>query len=566
MKVLFGARNFEIQEPGLNLLLKTENPQFFAISSLLQTCLLLVAAVWQGLRNVLRPAWDGRKGKMKKDIRVLMLEDSDHDAELIKSLLESEGFNVAAVRTDTESAFRAALTEGGYDLILSDFTLPGYSGKRALALARARCPEVPCLFVSGTIGEEQAIESLKSGATDYVLKQNLKRLGSAVRRALQEAEDRREKEDAEQALRVSEERFRLFMRNSPVVAFIKDEAGRFVYCNDTLERLYGSGAGSLIGKTAHDLLPAPMAAACEAAEKEVFKNGRTLEVEEVATTPDGAEHHWLVSKFLIPAAGGQKLLGGLAVEITERKQAEETVRRLNAGLERRVLERTADLEDANRELDAFTRSVSHDLRAPLVTVATYAQMTMEDHGAGMSPEIRAAFSCISTETQNMSRLIDDMLRLSKVSRWELTRKPVDLGAEAERVVKDLRRQQPERQVGVIIAPGLIVQADEGLLRIALENLLGNAWKFTSKRPDARIEVGAIEREGRTHYFVRDNGAGFSMEHAHRLFGAFQRLHSDAEFPGTGVGLATVHRVIKKHGGTISAESEVNRGTIFYFTL
>ena len=248
------------------------------------------------------------------------------------------------------------------------------------------------------------------------------------------------------------------------------------------------------------------------------------------------------------------------------EEANREVLRLNEGLEARVRERTEQLEAANRELEAFCYSVSHDLRAPLRAIDGFSQALVEDHGAGVPEGGRRYLSRIQASAKRMGQLIEDLLNLSRVSRGGLERCPVDLGEMARQVLAELRQREPQRAVEASIQDGLQVVADPRLLRAALENLLANAWKFTSKAADARIEIGALRDGPATTYYVRDNGAGFDMAYADKLFGAFQRLHGVNDFPGTGIGLATVQRIVNRHGGRIWADGQVGKGAAFYFTL
>ena len=235
-------------------------------------------------------------------------------------------------------------------------------------------------------------------------------------------------------------------------------------------------------------------------------------------------------------------------------------------LERRVEKRTEDLAAANKELEAFSYSVSHDLRAPLRAIDGFSKALLSGYGTQLDERGRHYLERVRAGTQRMSELIDDMLGLARVSRHELVRERADLSEIAGQVAAELSRRQPQHDVRVDVQPGLTADADPHLVTIALENLIGNAWKFTGKKEDAHIEVGRRKDGGEAVFYVRDNGAGFDMAYVDKLFGAFQRLHGDTEFEGTGIGLATVQRIVTRHGGRIWAEGKVGQGATFYFTL
>jgi signal transduction histidine kinase len=236
-------------------------------------------------------------------------------------------------------------------------------------------------------------------------------------------------------------------------------------------------------------------------------------------------------------------------------------------LEKRVAERTRELTAANKELEAFSYSVSHDLRAPLRSIDGFSRALLEEYPGKLLDEQGSHFlNRVRVNTQRMSELIDDLLNLSRINRAELVKRKVDVSAIAQKVAGDLRSRDESRHVDLRIGPGLEADADAHLLRIVFENLLGNAWKFTARTQEPWIEVGRLLNGADAPFFVRDNGAGFDMQYAGKLFGVFQRLHSDKEFEGTGVGLATVQRIVARHGGRIWAEGAVGRGAVFYFTL
>jgi light-regulated signal transduction histidine kinase (bacteriophytochrome) len=263
-----------------------------------------------------------------------------------------------------------------------------------------------------------------------------------------------------------------------------------------------------------------------------------------------------------------ELLLELRSEISERQQAEQRATDLNAGLRQAIIE----LKSVNKELESFSYSVSHDLRAPLRSIDGFSQALLEDCSQQLDETGQDYLYRIRTATQRMGYLIDDLLTLSRVTRSDMTQETVDLSRIAHRLANDLRQSQPQRLVEFEIQPGLIAKGDRTLLQVVLENFFNNAWKFTAKHPQAKIEFGAIPPGSglasatQPTYFVRDDGAGFDMSYADKLFGPFQRLHGVQDFPGNGIGLATVQRIVHRHGGRVWAEGAVERGAVFYFTL
>jgi len=235
-------------------------------------------------------------------------------------------------------------------------------------------------------------------------------------------------------------------------------------------------------------------------------------------------------------------------------------------VEEELQRRSVELEAVNKELDAFSHSVSHDLRAPLRAIDGWSLVLLEDYGCQLDEQGRTYLSRVRTETQRMGALVDDLLQLSRMSRTEMCRQPVDMSGIARTLAARLRETAPERTVEFIIQPDLIAQGDAPLLEVALENLLSNAFKFTSNCTQARIEFGRTDGSGTDAFFIRDNGAGFDMAYANKLFGAFQRMHKTSDFPGTGIGLTIVQRIVHRHGGRVWAEAAVDRGAMFYFSL
>jgi len=255
----------------------------------------------------------------------------------------------------------------------------------------------------------------------------------------------------------------------------------------------------------------------------------------------------------------------LRTENVHLRQTEEAIRGLNANLERCVEERTTQLTEANRELEAFSHSVSHDLRAPLRALDGFSKILMEEYGGQLDDRGRSYIGRVGDAVERMRNLIEDLMRLSHVTAAELNRRDVDLSAMIASIVEELKSQDPGRTVDVSLAPGVHCKGDAQLMRIALENIVGNAWKFTRREEHALIEFG-MRRGTPTTYFIRDNGAGFKEEYAENLFAPFRRLHTATEFPGTGIGLSIVQRIIRRHGGKVWAEGSVGHGAVIYFSV
>jgi PAS domain S-box-containing protein len=363
---------------------------------------------------------------------------------------------------------------------------------------------------------------------------------------------------AEEALRQTEERFRLLVTGvNDYAIFMLDPEGLVATWNSGAERIKGYREEEILGKHFSTFYPA-----------EDFQQGKPQRELATATREGRIEDEgWRIKKdgtrfwantvitALRDEKGRLQGFGKVTRDMTERRLAEDEMEMRNA-----------QLEAANKELQAFSYSVSHDLRSPLRAIDGFSLALLEDYKGKLDAEGEGNLQRIRAAAGRMGQLIDGMLNLTRISRAGMVLEIVDLSALAREIASELQASQPERQVVFSIAPTLRVKGDPRLLRAVLENLLNNAWKFTSRKPKARIELGAKENGGETVYLIRDNGAGFDMQYADKLFGVFQRLHRDTEFPGNGVGLATVQRIIQRHGGRIWAEAAAGEGATFFFVL
>ena len=525
-------------------------------------------------------------------LHILHVEDDPAHAELVRRALQKSGLDCDIRLVMSRDEYLDALDAERPDVILSDTRGVDFEGLEALRHARRRSRRVPFLFVSSSTDDKHIARLRAEGATDFVRKAELGSLASVILRAMEHSRDL-PYEPGPGYLRGMERLVIVVQelslaRDLPSVQAIVRHAAR---------ELTGADGATFVLRDGDQCFYAdedaiaplwkgqrfPMSACISgwtmlnreaAVIEDIYADPRVPHdayrptfVKSLAMVPIRtldpvgaignywAEHH-------MPTADEVKLLRALADTTAV---ALENVR-VYADLEHRVRDRTAELEALNKELEAFSYSVSHDLRGPLRSIGGFSQLVVEDYADKLDDNGKRFLGYISGATKRMSELIDDLLGLSRVSRAPLKIQTVRLDALALEVGAELQNREPERRCRVKVEPDLAAEGDARLLKIVFENLMGNAWKFTSRQDDAEIRVGKHEQQGITAFFVQDNGAGFDMAHAQKLYTPFHRLHAENEFPGTGIGLATVQRIVARHGGRIWAEAEEGKGATFYFSL
>ena len=363
------------------------------------------------------------------------------------------------------------------------------------------------------------------------------------------------------------ERLAAIVRSSDDAIISKDTKGVITTWNSAAEKMFGYLKEEIVGKPVMLIVPPDRIAEEAMILRRVLKGESVYHFETVRMRKDGSQIDVAVTISPIRDDDG-KITGAskIARDISELKRAMREIRDLNAELEQRVVDRTAQLEAANKELEAFSYSVSHDLRAPLRHINGFSGALLEDYGDSLDSVGKSYLKQVREASQDMAQLIDDVLQLARVSRTEISPEAVDLSRMARSVMRDIKKGGPKRLATVHIATGMTALGDRRLLRILLTNLLGNAWKFTAKTEKADIVFNQEKTDDETVFCISDNGAGFDMAFADKLFGAFQRLHGTDEFEGTGIGLATVQRIINRHRGRVWGEGAVDVGAVFYFTL
>jgi PAS domain S-box-containing protein len=416
---------------------------------------------------------------------------------------------------------------------------------------------ISCTLISFVSRAERRAEVRSKLAREITEVANQKLRGEAAMREQTEMTLRETKEYLENLIGYA---------NAPIIVW--DANGKITSFNHAFEEIAGQKAEQVLGHGLDFLFAVDERERAMGIVRRASAGERLELVEVPIHHASGIQRTILWNSAPIFSADKKRQIATIAQgqDITKRIQAQAETQQLNNQLEQRVRDRTAELEAANRELEAFSYSVSHDLRAPLRAMDGFSMALLENCRGKLDPASQRNLERIRANSQRMAELIDDLLKLAHLSRDAMLRERVDLTAMAEEIGAELQDAETGRVVELVVAPALIANADKRMMRVVLNNLLGNAWKFTGKTAPARVEVGAREQRGERQFFVRDNGAGFDMAYADKLFGAFQRLHSTSEFDGNGIGLALVERIVHRHGGRAWAEGAVGLGATLHFTL
>ncbi len=526
-------------------------------------------------------------------MRILHLEDNPADSLLIERLLEDHGLTPDLTRAESAEAFNREIQHGPYDVVVVDSGVPGFDGPSAVRLSKNVIPGTPVIVCSGATRSEDVAAALREGASDYVHKDELWRLIPALDRAQSRVStnsiERLSRQHAAMSRLVGVVQELSLARDLSAVMAIARRAARELTAADGATFVLREDDACLYAdeEAVSPLWKGQRFPLGECISGWTMLNGRPLAIEDVFADdriPTAAYRPTFVKSLAIAPIRTAAPMGAIGVYWSHRHActpdelmllealanttavALENVQ-VYGELESRVRARTKALEVANEELEAFTYAVSHDLRAPVRALSGEFGIMAEEFGS-LDPRLQSRIRSARTHVTRMYELIDDLLRLSGITRRELKIERFDLGEMAVQVLERLRNGQPERAVAASIERGVLVDADRGLMNVLMENLLSNAWKYTSHRLEAQIQFRAVIRDDSRRIFqVQDNGAGFDPRYARRLFQPFQRLHSPREFSGTGVGLATVQRVVRRHDGEVWGESEgPDRGALFSFTL
>ncbi len=510
---------------------------------------------------------------MKSPLRILYLEDNKQDVVIAQEKLEEEGYICQLTHVETQADYVQALDKGGFDLILADYNLPSFDGLSALALAREKTPDIPFIFLSGVMGEEVAIETLRNGATDYVLKDRLSRLVPAIRRALEEAEEHLERRKAEEALEKLSRQNELILNSAREGIIGLDLDGNHTFVNSAAAQMLGYRVRDLIGKHSHaiwhhskgDGSPYPEA---ECPIYSVCKYGIVRRVKnEVFWKKNGASIP--VAYICAPILEGSKLIGAVVtftvITKHKREKEEEESRRQRQHLEDLLEERTDELAHSKADMQQFVHTASHDLREPLCVIAGFVNLLKKRYKGKLDAKADEFIDLTTDGVKRMQEMIKDLSEYSKTGMNGINLKPVDFSLALDKAVLKLKTAIEES--GAIVTHDELptVMADESQITGLFQNLMDNAIKFHGKEL-LRVHISAERKDNEWVFSVRDNGIGIEPHARERIFLVFQRLHARDEYPGTGIGLAICKRIVEQHGGRIWVESELQKGSTFHFTI
>jgi len=446
------------------------------------------------------------------------------------------------------------------NMVITDINMPLMDGISMAREVKALNPETIVIALTAHSDTKFLLNAIEIGINHYVLKPlDYERLFAIVDKSLATIMlERRIRQQSDHIRKLSRA-----VDQSPCTVMITDVNGIIEYVNPKFTELTGYTAEEALGNTPRLLLSGSTPPDTYQQLWQTISSGREWHGEFLNRKRNG-EKYWEAASIspVFNEDGAVTHYVAVKEDITARMQAEHEIVSLNINL----AARTQELETANSELEAFNSTVSHDLRSPITTIHGFTQVLLEKCSGKIDEESMSYLAIIHKEVRRMDAMIKALLKFSRLSRQEMDKEEVDLSAIATTISLELRMRYPERKVAFTVAEGACCHGDPTLLRVVLENLIGNAWKYSSKKESAVIEFGMENHEGKPTFFVRDNGAGFDGSQADRLFGAFQRLHSDEDFEGFGIGLATVQRIIQRHGGHIHAIGEIDKGATFYFTL
>lgn len=526
-------------------------------------------------------------------MNILVVEDTEDSRLLLEDELKLKGYEVESAEDGVDALIKAK--RSAPDIIVSDILMPNMDGFEFFRQLKkdTQLSKIPFIFYTATYtSPEDEQFALSLGVSRFILKpSNISILTNAIEEVIHESgavgdsitatmeitEEQftrfhmealaRKLDDKVKDLQHQKEELRIIADALPVLISKNDEEGKFVFINKTYGDWFHTSRDFLIGKQFKDIMIGKSYQLIKE-HLDIALRGQYTSIDILLPFPGGV-NRYIYMQFIpnITSEGVSKGFFTLASDITKNKEEELELLRHRENLEKIVNERTAQLKESNEELKAFSYSVSHDLRAPLRSINNFSATLLEDYSEELTDEAQGFLNRIHRASQHMQSLINDLLALSKITRRELINSQLNLSDIAREAHEALLHKYPDHDVSFECENNLMAEGDPGLMRIALDNLLDNAWKYSANSSPAVVKLFSKKnKDDETVFCVEDNGIGFDMRYVDKIFDAFQRLHSTDEYPGTGIGLAIVRRIILRHGGKVWVESKINIGTSFYFTL